>query len=177
MLKQWVGLTVKVLVLLALTREAQGERTQARQLLNHALTMARPGGFIRLFVDEGASMAVLLADAAARGTMPDYVGRLLSAFRAETITGGAAQAGTGSAPASGRSQPPQHPADADYEPLSPRELEILRLVALGLSNREIAERLLSWRWRPLKVTIGSSLRSSGFSAARAVARGHALGLI
>lgn len=123
-------------------------------------------------------MAVLLADAAARGTMPDYVGRLRSAFSAETITGGAAQPGTGSAPASGRSQPPQHPADADhYEPLSPRELEILRLIALGLSNREIAERLclaldtIKGHNRILFEKLRVQRRTE------AVARGQALGLI
>lgn len=122
-------------------------------------------------------MAVLLADAAVQATMPDYVGRLLSAFRAETITGGAAQVFAGSALASGRSQPPQHPADADYEPLSPRELEILRLVALGLSNREIAERLflaldtIKGHNRVLFEKLRVQRRTE------AVARGHALGLI
>ncbi len=174
----WADEKLKVLVLMALTREAQGERTQARQLLSHALAMAGPGGFIRLFVDEGASMAVLLADAAARATMPDYVDRLWSAFNAETITGGTAEVGTGSAPASGRSQPRQHPADADhFEPLSPRELEILRLIALGLSNREIAERLflaldtIKGHNRILFEKLRVQRRTE------AVARGHALGLI
>ena len=176
--KGWADEKLKVLALLARAQWAQGDKTRARQHLSDALAMARSGGFIRLFVEEGPSMAELLSDAAARGIMPDYVGRLLSAFDAETITGGAARVDTGSAPASGRSQPPQPPADADlFEPLSPRELEILRLVALGLSNREIAERL----FLALDTIKGHNRILFGKLRVQrrteAVARGHALGLI
>ena len=53
------------------------------QLLGDALALAEPGGFIRLFVDEGAPMAQLLSEAAAQGIRPDYIGKLLAAFKAE----------------------------------------------------------------------------------------------
>jgi LuxR family maltose regulon positive regulatory protein len=97
-------------------------------LLHDALVLAEPGGFIRLFVDEGPPMARLLSEAAARGIAPEYTQRLLAAF----------------SPA-GPSRP--HPDRVDgpqsslVEPLSERELEVLQHIAEGLSNQEIASRL------------------------------------
>ena len=62
---------------------AQGEKDQAVQVLTEALALAEPGGYIRLFVDEGDAMAELLSAAAAQGIRPDYVGKLLAAFKGE----------------------------------------------------------------------------------------------
>ena len=62
---------------------AQGEKDKAVQVLAEALALAEPGGYIRLFVDEGALMAQLLLEAASRGIRPDYVARLLAAFEAD----------------------------------------------------------------------------------------------
>ena len=59
------------------------KRTRHVQLLGDALALAEPGGFIRIFVDEGTPMAQLLSEAVARGIMPDYTGKLLAAFEAE----------------------------------------------------------------------------------------------
>ncbi len=87
--------------------------------------MAEPGGFIRLFVDEGAPMRRLLTDTAERGVMPDYVGRLLAAFEAEQPQPEAVAS----------------PSQPLAEPLTERELEVLRLIAEGLSNQDICERL------------------------------------
>jgi LuxR family maltose regulon positive regulatory protein len=71
-----------VTVLQALAHQAQGETETALHRLEAALTLAEVGGFIRLFVDEGAPMAQLLGVAAAQGVMPAYVGTLLAAFPA-----------------------------------------------------------------------------------------------
>jgi LuxR family maltose regulon positive regulatory protein len=75
-------------------------------------------------------MAQLLSEAAARGIMPDYTAKLLTAFKAE---------------AQKRDDefysPPARLAQPLTEPLSQRELEVLQLIAQGLSNREISERL------------------------------------
>ena len=73
-------------------------------------------------------MAHLLSEAAARGRMPDYIGKLLAAFEAE-------QQQAAKTP---RLAPPAQPL---IEPLSHRELEVLQLIAQGLSNQEISERL------------------------------------
>jgi LuxR family maltose regulon positive regulatory protein len=106
---------------------ARGDKDQAVQVLAEALALAEPAGYIRVFVDEGAPMAELLSAAAAQGIRPDYVGRLLAAFKGEMKD----EQPTASVPGS----------SFLIEPLSQRELEILKLIALGLSNREIGERL------------------------------------
>ncbi len=97
------------------------------RLLGHALALAEPGGFIRIFVDEGTPMAQLLSESAVQEIMPNYAGKLLAAFEAETQ--GIEERAYLS------------PAQPLIEPLSQRELEVLRLVAQGLSNDEIGQRL------------------------------------
>jgi LuxR family maltose regulon positive regulatory protein len=125
--KGWQEERLKAMVLQAVALQVQGEKDKALQQLAEALALAEPGGFIRIFVDEGRPMAQLLSAAAARGISPDYVARLLAACEAENLPG--------NFPANLR------PAQPLVEPLSPREIEILRLIAQGLSNRQIGERL------------------------------------
>ncbi len=128
--KGWQDERLKVLVLQAAALRAHGEKDKAVRLMGEALALAEPGGFIRLFVDEGLPIARLLSEVATHGTMPDYVGKLLATFDAEKRKN------------EGRSVlPPCSPAQPLIEPLSPRELEILKLIAQGLSNREISGRL------------------------------------
>ena len=131
----WADEQLRVMVLQAVALQAQGENDQAAQLLGEALALAQPGGFVRLFVDEGTPLARILSEVAARGIKPDYDGRLLAAFEGRAQLGRPASQGR----SPDRSLPTAAPALA--EPLTERELEILRLIAQGLSNREIAERL------------------------------------
>jgi LuxR family transcriptional regulator, maltose regulon positive regulatory protein len=126
--KGWQDERLKVMVLQALALAAQSEKDKAVQLLCDALALAEPGGFIRLFVDEGRPMAHLLSKAAAHGIMPDYIGKVLAVFKAEEQQ----SEDTSSLPS---------PAQPLLEPLSPRELEVLHLMAAGLSNQEMSERL------------------------------------
>jgi ATP/maltotriose-dependent transcriptional regulator MalT len=128
--KGWADEWLRVMVLQALALKAHGEKEEAVQRLGDALALAEPGGFIRNFVDEGSPMAQLLSEAAAHGLMSDYIGRLLTAFEAEEQ----------------ESEDESHLSPARLaqpldEPLSQRELEVLQLIAQGLSNREISERL------------------------------------
>ncbi|HKQ08075.1 MAG TPA: LuxR C-terminal-related transcriptional regulator [Blastocatellia bacterium] len=125
----WEDERLKVMVLQSVAYDVQGEQDKALQLLGDALALAEPGGFVRLFIDEGAPMAHLLA-AAARGVMPEYVGKLLAVFETEKRKS-----------EDQSSLPPASPAQLGSEPLSRRELEVLRLIAQGLSNQEIGERL------------------------------------
>jgi LuxR family transcriptional regulator, maltose regulon positive regulatory protein len=125
--KGWQDERLRTMILQAVALRAHGEKEGAVQMLGGALALAQPGGFIRLFVDEGTPIANLLSEAAARGIMPDYAGRLLAAFRVEQ------QKGEG--------KPLRSTAMPLSEPMSQRELEILQLLAQGLSNREIGERL------------------------------------
>jgi LuxR family maltose regulon positive regulatory protein len=125
--KGWADERLKVMVLQTVALHAHDEKDRAVQLLGDALTLAEPGGFIRIFVDEGEPMAQLLLEAASHGVMPDYIGKLLAAFDAEER----------------KSQPKSDlsPAQPLIEPLSQRELEVLHLIAQGLSNHEICEHL------------------------------------
>ena len=125
--KDWKDERLRAIVLQALAHQEQGEKDKALQLIREALELAEPGGFIRLFVDEGPAMAHLLSEAMAQGISPDYVGKLLAVFEVEKQK------------TEDRSSPPLH--QPLIEPLSPRELEVLRLIAQGLSNDEIGKRL------------------------------------
>ncbi|SRR5216683_45980 len=126
--KGWEDERLKAMVLQAVVLEAHGDKDQAVHLLFDALSLASPGGFIRLFVDEGRPMTHLLSEAAALGMLPDYTGKLIAVCKAEEQK----HEDTSSLP------PPAQPL---IEPLSRREVEVLHLIAQGLSNQEISERL------------------------------------
>ena len=121
------GSVIEILVLQALAYHAQGDLPVGLDALQKALALAEPQGYVRLFIDEGLPMANLLREAAARGILPDYTARLLAALEVDAQTA---------------EQKPDHPpAKSLIEPLSQRELKVLQLIAQGLSNREIGERL------------------------------------
>jgi LuxR family transcriptional regulator, maltose regulon positive regulatory protein len=119
----WADERLKALVLQAVVHQRLGEAETAVAVVTEALALAAPDGLMRPFVDEGPPLARLLTDVAARGVMPEYVRTLLAAAAAEK-------------PAGETSAPALLP-----EPLSAREQEVLRLIAQGLSNRQIAAQL------------------------------------
>jgi LuxR family maltose regulon positive regulatory protein len=124
--KGWQDERLKAVVLQALAFHAHSEEDKAMQVLYDALVLAEPGGFIRIFVDEGLPMAELLSAAAKQGIIPEYVGKLLAAIEHE------------------KQEHVQRSAFSSQpliNPLSPRELEVLQLIAQGLSNHEIGKRL------------------------------------
>ena len=123
--REWVDELLKTIVLQAMTLYMADEPADALQVLGEALTIAQPSGFVRLFVDEGDVMAELLADAQTQGMWSDYVAQLLDVFAQEL----------GAKTSYALSNQPL------IEPLSERELEVLHLIADGLSNNEISERL------------------------------------
>jgi len=118
------GSAIEVLALEALALQAVGQATPALTALSRALSLAEPEGYIRVFTDEGAPMARLLQLAVAQGICPAYVARLLAVL--------------------GAPQPEREWAAHGGlpEPLSGREVEVLRLLAAGLSKREIADELV-----------------------------------
>ena len=124
------GSVIEILLLQALAHQAQGNIPPAVVPLERALALAEPEGYFRIFVDEGAPMAALLRRAASRGVAPAYVSKLLDALDAEAPT------------RRGPTGPESPVAQPLEEPLSERELEVLRLVATGLSNRDIARELV-----------------------------------
>jgi len=124
---------IATLVLQALALQAKGEDDRALRVLERALSLAEPGGYVRTFVDEGAPMGELLRQAAARGIALDAVGGLLAALEDETREE-RRTTGSRSSSCAGRT--------SVVEPLTRRELEVLRLLAAGLSNRGIADALV-----------------------------------
>ena len=131
-----MGSFIEILVLQALAHGAQADQGSALVALERALMLAEPEGYVRIFVDEGAPMARLLRIVVGRGVMPEYVNRLLAAF--DPVPAGQVDKPT---------QTPVTPAPLIsavqplFEPLSQRELEVLHLIAQGLSNHEISEKL------------------------------------
>lgn len=102
----------------------------ALAFLTDVLALTQAEGYIRTFIDKGEPMAILLRQAAAQGIAPDYVASLLSAFELETPARPPSPVSTPTA------------ATSLVEPLSERELEVLQLMAAGLSNHEIADKLI-----------------------------------
>lgn len=109
------------LVLGALIHERLGDSRSASAWMGRALTLAEPEGYIRLFADEGEAAGSILQ----RLPKTDFVHTLLAAF-----------------PAAEQPRSKSHPMDGIIEPLSERELEVLRLLTHGLKYTEIAEQLV-----------------------------------
>jgi LuxR family maltose regulon positive regulatory protein len=160
--KGWITRVIEVLILQALAFQAQGNTSQALIPLERALTLAEPEGYVRIFVDESAPMARLLYQAAERGILPEYTGKLLAAFPEIELS-----------PVELR----QEPKPELIEPLSDREIEILELIAEGLTNREIAQRLII---SPGTVKVHASNiygKLGVHNRTQAVARSRALGIL
>jgi LuxR family maltose regulon positive regulatory protein len=124
---------ILALVLKALTHELLGDRALALESLGRATFLGEPGRFNRTFTSEGpliAELMEMLADAVRRGRgpkeagSPSYLTYLLGEMRVGPETASTPLA-----------------AARLVEPLTSRELEILRLIAAGMRNQEIADRL------------------------------------
>jgi len=116
---------IEMLVLQAIAHHALRDMRAAMVPLERALTLAAAEGHVRVFADEGPPMRELLRHAAARGVHGAYTRRLLQAMEPAPQPAPAAPAVAGK----------------DAPLLTTRELEILRLIAAGLRNQEIADQL------------------------------------
>jgi LuxR family maltose regulon positive regulatory protein len=123
------GSVIEILILQSLAHQVQGNQPRALGSLERALTLAEPEGYVRIFVDEGETMRLLLEKQSRNRDHPlsDYVDKLLAAFPQPVA-----------APKSAIS----HQKLDKIEPLSERELEVLKLLRSELSGPEIAQQLI-----------------------------------
>jgi LuxR family maltose regulon positive regulatory protein len=158
-----MGSVIEILILQALALEAQGEISAAREPLEHALSLAEPQGYAHIFVGEGPPMARLLYKALSYGVAPEYIQRLLALFPGSEVEQ--------------QASPYTQSSDTGYiEPLSEREIDVLQLIAEGLTNREIASQLYL-SLNTVKAHTRSIYGKLGVtSRTRAAARARALGL-
>jgi len=147
-----MGRIIEILQLKALALHEIGELKQANQALTECLSLVEPEGYVRVFLDEGKPMQVLLAKwlaDASGGPQRSYAIHLLSQFDAQPqIARLTKEKVTPSGDILTRSEKapvePEMRSDKDMpvETLSPRELEVLNLVAQGKTNKEIAQQLI-----------------------------------
>ncbi len=153
--KARLGSALEILVLRALALQARGDRIGALTTLEHALTRAEPEGYIRLFVDEGEPMRTLLRQA--QGIVPDYVTTPLAVFGEQHVSATARR--------------------MLAEPLTEREREVLHLLSTGVSNREIAHRLVVSQGTVKKHVYNICGKLGAQSRTQAVARARGLNLL
>ncbi len=116
------GIVTEVLALQALTEQARGEGQAAVALLRRAATLAEPEGYVRLFLDEGPRMTSLLQTLVRQGDAPEHARLLLSA--------------------TARTEPRVAASQGLVDPLSAREVEVLRMLGSDLDGPEIASQLV-----------------------------------
>jgi LuxR family maltose regulon positive regulatory protein len=134
------GAALEMRILRSLALRRQGDIQEAKVDIERALAMAEPEGYVRIFLDEGPPMQMLVSQWLAHtgdGPLHDYAIHLLSHFDAEPQAGAAAQEKNLPTGASSVSS-----GQVLVEPLSQRELEVLHLIALGKTNKEIARQLI-----------------------------------
>jgi LuxR family maltose regulon positive regulatory protein len=128
---------IPILTLRAWALDAQGNAGQAMVVLQEAVDLSRPGGFLRPFVDLGPRVLELLGRLAGQSSHAEPVRRILAAFSGAGLGG---KAGGTQGPLD-RSDQPAIGVPALVEPLTARELEILMLLREPVWPKEIARRL------------------------------------
>lgn len=138
------GVVIELIILQSLALQEQGKPDSALAAFQRAITLAGKEGYVRIFVDEGDPMLRLLRIFVARFGANDYTAKLLGAFTKK---------------------------DETSDALNERELEILRLLAAGMSNREIGEALFitvgTVKWHTNHIYHKLGVRSRGQAVAKA----------
>lgn len=158
---QRIGDLIELLALRSIAQYAGGDHDEALATLAQAMKLAVPEQPIRVFVDEGAPMRTLLTMAQQRGIGGVYTQRLLAAF------GAAADIPSAREPSASDHRPL-------VEPLSEREHEVLQLLGVGFSNRQIADTLVitlgtaKWHVHNILGKLGARNRTQAIRRAQAL---------
>jgi len=137
---QMTGCVIESYALLALAYAQGGKAEAARAALDHALALAAPAGYARVFLDEGQPMLDLLHRVAGSDGAGPYAGRLLA--RSQPQAHPAAQRDTAAQPVAIWREVIDDANQTLREPLTARELEVLALLARRFTNDEIARELV-----------------------------------
>jgi LuxR family maltose regulon positive regulatory protein len=161
------GRLIEILILEALVKQKLDGPAQALEVLANSLALAEPEGYIRVYVDEGEPMRLLLAQwlaHAENNPLRDYARRLLSHFDSEAKNAAVMQEITSK-------------VQKLVEPLSQRELEVLHIIALGKTNQEIARQLIVSPGTVKAHTASIYRKLDVANRTEAVARARQLGII
>jgi ATP/maltotriose-dependent transcriptional regulator MalT len=166
-----MGSLIKIRALRSLALQAAGDHQGAVSLLTEVLELAAPEGYIRVFADEGPPMAALLRSvmgarqrgrgAAGAGAATEHLHRVIRAF----------------APMKAQAEQPTPAVTALIEPLTARELEVLRLLAAGRRNRDIARDLVVTQETVKKHLSHIFAKLGAANRTQAVAHARRLGLL
>jgi LuxR family maltose regulon positive regulatory protein len=154
----------EVLALQAILQAAEDNEPSALTLLEEAIELAQPGGFIRLFVDLGPPIGGLLDELHRRGVAPDYIAQILAAFP-DSVLGDETI------------EPRQSAIQNLVQPLTKRELEVLALLNRHLTNKEIAEELVVSPSTVKTHTLNIYRKLEVHGRKRAVAKARELGIL
>jgi LuxR family maltose regulon positive regulatory protein len=145
------------------------------------LELAEPEGFISIFVEEGPPIAKILTNLLKRNLLgnlnPKYIQDILAAFPKTHLSQGTRNEQFASLTHLARETAAVDELLAPIEPLTPRELEVLRLIANGDSNQRIAEKLVITLSAVKKHTGNIFKKLNVNSRTQAVARARRLGLL
>ncbi len=166
-----VRVLLEVLILQALALQLQNDRAGALRTLQRAVILAEPGKYIRLFVDEGNQMSRLLRQLLEQQRAQKANGQAMSVAYLSTLLKAFSQPGASFLPTS-----PAEPQPL-FDPLSLREREVLRLIAAGHKNCEIADELVVVTGT-VKAHINMIYQKLGVTnRVQAIVRARALGLL
>lgn len=152
------GLWLSTAICRCLAQYQSGEQANALDGLRQALPLAEPSGYIRLFLDMGHAMAELLQTAVRQKIQSDYAAALLTLFPQTDAT-------------------IPSPRQSDVESLSPRETEVLQLIAQGLTNKEIGAKLFIATSTAKRHTVNIYNKLAVNNRAEATARAYELGIV
>jgi LuxR family maltose regulon positive regulatory protein len=163
---------IGIMALQASVLQKQGRTDEALAVLEAAVELARPGGFIRPFVESGPTVEGLLKRLAAKNIALGYIGQLLAAFREDQ---NGVKPGTFGAQTAGKSVFSNQPL---IKPLTNRELQILDLLGQHLQNKEIAVKLFISP-ETIKTHLNNIYRKLNVTSGRlqAVEKAYTLGIL